>query len=104
VKLGKSVTETFEMLKITFGEEAMCRTQTYTDSRITLKLLKTHKRHTHIIDQIKNKVMDMERDKLKVEFCCGGTSWRIDWQRKHPVARTSRSAAIESRKVQLQAS
>ena len=29
VKIGKSVTETFEMLKITFGEEAMCRTQTY---------------------------------------------------------------------------
>jgi hypothetical protein len=29
VKIGKSVTETFEMLKIAFGEEAMCRTQTY---------------------------------------------------------------------------
>ena len=29
VKNGKSVTETFEMLKIAFGEEAMCRTQTY---------------------------------------------------------------------------
>ena len=29
VKIGKSVTETFEMLKIAFGEEAMCITQTY---------------------------------------------------------------------------
>jgi hypothetical protein len=29
VKVGKSVTETFEMLKISFGEEAICRTQTY---------------------------------------------------------------------------
>ena len=29
VKIGTSVTETFEMLKIAFGEEAMCRTQTY---------------------------------------------------------------------------
>ena len=29
VKIGKSVTVTFEMLKIAFGEEAMCRTQTY---------------------------------------------------------------------------
>jgi transposase len=29
VKVGKSVTETFEMLKIAFGEEVMCRTQTY---------------------------------------------------------------------------
>jgi ribonuclease HI len=40
----------------------------YTDSRITLQLLKNHKRHTHIIDQIKNKAMDMERDEWKVEF------------------------------------
>jgi hypothetical protein len=29
VNIGKSVTETFEMLKMAFGEEAMCRTQTY---------------------------------------------------------------------------
>jgi len=29
VKIGKSDTETFEMLKIALGEEAMCRTQTY---------------------------------------------------------------------------
>ena len=29
MKIGKSVTETFEMLKIAFGKEAMCRTQTY---------------------------------------------------------------------------
>ena len=29
VKIGKSVTETFEILKIAFGEESTCRTQTY---------------------------------------------------------------------------
>jgi hypothetical protein len=29
VKVRKSVTETFEILKIAFEEEAMCRTQTY---------------------------------------------------------------------------
>jgi len=29
VKMGKSVTETFEMVKIAFREEAMGRTQTY---------------------------------------------------------------------------
>ena len=29
VKIGKYVTKTFEMLKIAFGEEAMCRTRTY---------------------------------------------------------------------------
>ena len=28
-EIGKSVTDTSEMLKIAFGEEAMCRTQTY---------------------------------------------------------------------------
>jgi hypothetical protein len=27
--VGKSVTETFEKLKIVFGEETMCRTQAY---------------------------------------------------------------------------
>ena len=31
-------------------------------------IAKNHKRHTHIIDQIKNEVMDMERDEWKVEF------------------------------------
>ena len=40
----------------------------YTDSRISLQLLQTHKRNTHIIDQIKNKVLDMERHEWKVEF------------------------------------
>ena len=29
VKIGKYVTQTFEMLKIAFGEEAMYKTQTY---------------------------------------------------------------------------
>jgi len=29
VKIGKSVTETFEMLKLAFGEETTCRTQMY---------------------------------------------------------------------------
>jgi len=29
VKIGNSVTETDEMLKIAFGKEATCRTQTY---------------------------------------------------------------------------
>ena len=29
VKIGKSVTETSEMMKIAFGEEATCSTQTY---------------------------------------------------------------------------
>ena len=40
----------------------------YTYNRISLQLLKNHKRRTHIIDQIMNKVMDMERDEWKVEF------------------------------------
>ena len=100
----------------------------YTDSRITLQLLRNHKRHSHIIDQIKNKVLDMERDEWKVEFSWveahagqrgngladrlvkgasgsrEGTGWRIDWRRKHLAAETSSSATIESRKVRLQES
>jgi ribonuclease HI len=40
----------------------------YTDSRITLQLLQNQKRHTHLIDQIRNKVLDMERHEWKVNF------------------------------------
>ena len=40
----------------------------HTESRITLQLLQNHKRHTHLIDQIRNEVMDMERNGWKVEF------------------------------------
>ena len=40
----------------------------YTDSRITLQLLKKPQIHNHIIDHIKNKVIDMEQDEWKVEF------------------------------------
>ena len=40
----------------------------YTDSRITLQSLQNHKRHTHLIDQIRNTVLDMERNEWKVEF------------------------------------
>jgi hypothetical protein len=51
---------------------------------------------------MKSKVMEMEREKWKVEFSWvkshagrEGTSWRIGWLRKHLVARTSRSATIK---------
>jgi ribonuclease HI len=39
-----------------------------TDSRITLHLLTNHKRHTNLIDKIRNKVIKLERNELKVEF------------------------------------
>jgi ribonuclease HI len=39
-----------------------------TDSRITLQLLQNQKRHTHLIDQIKKKVLDLERLHWKIEF------------------------------------
>ena len=79
----------------------------YTDSRITLQLPRNHKRRTHLIEQIRNEVMDMERNGWKVEF-----SWTKvhigqrgnDRQRKQLEARTLRSTTIESRKVQLQVS
>ena len=35
----------------------------FTDSRITLQLLTNHKRHTNLIDKIRNKVMELERKK-----------------------------------------
>jgi ribonuclease HI len=40
----------------------------YTDSRITLQLLKNQKRPTNLIDQIRGKVIEMEQQEWKVEF------------------------------------
>ena len=40
----------------------------FTDSRITLQLLTNHKRHTNLIDKIRNKVMELERSEIQVEF------------------------------------
>jgi ribonuclease HI len=40
----------------------------YTDSRITLQLLTNLKRHTYLMDKIRIKAMEMERNELKVEF------------------------------------
>jgi ribonuclease HI len=40
----------------------------YTDSRITLQLLQNHTHHTYLIDQIRNKVIDMEQNEWKVEL------------------------------------
>jgi len=40
----------------------------YTDSKITLQLLTNHKRHTYLIDKIRIKVMEMERNEWKIEF------------------------------------
>jgi ribonuclease HI len=40
----------------------------YTDSRIMLQQLKNQKKHTHLIDQIRRKVIEMEQQEWKVEF------------------------------------
>ena len=40
----------------------------YTDSRITLQSLQNQKRHTHQIDQIRNKILDMEQHEWKIDF------------------------------------
>jgi hypothetical protein len=40
----------------------------YNDSRITLQLLQNQKKHTHLIEQIRTKVSELEQDKWKVEF------------------------------------
>jgi len=50
---------------------------------MTLQLLKNHKMHTHIIDQIKNKVLDMLRLKWKFEF---------SWVKAHAVLRRKKPA------------
>jgi hypothetical protein len=36
----------------------------HTESRITLQLLQNQKRHTHLIDQIKKKVLDLDWNAL----------------------------------------
>jgi len=40
----------------------------YTDSRITLQMLQKQKKHTHLIEKIRTKVMELEQDEWKVEF------------------------------------
>jgi len=40
----------------------------YTDSQITLKMLQNQKIHTHLIEQIRTKVFELERDEWKLEF------------------------------------
>jgi hypothetical protein len=40
----------------------------YTESRITLQSLQNQKRHTHLINQIRKKVLDVEQHEWKVEF------------------------------------
>ena len=40
----------------------------YTDSRITLQFLQNQKKHTDIIEQIRTKAIEMEKQDWKVEF------------------------------------
>ena len=40
----------------------------YTDGQITLKMLQNQKIHTHLIEQIRTKVFELEWDEWKVEF------------------------------------
>jgi ribonuclease HI len=40
----------------------------YTDSRITLQLLQNQKKHAHIIEQIRVKVIEMDQQEWKVDF------------------------------------
>jgi ribonuclease HI len=42
--------------------------QILTDSRITLDSLKNRKNHTHLIEQIRKKVIELENHKWTVEF------------------------------------
>ena len=40
----------------------------YTDSQMTIKMLQNQKIHMHLIEQIRAKVFELERDEWKVEF------------------------------------
>jgi ribonuclease HI len=40
----------------------------YTDNRITLQSLQNKKRHAHLIDQIRNKILVMEQHEWKADF------------------------------------
>jgi len=40
----------------------------YTDSRITFQLLQNQKKHTHLIEKIRTKIIELEQDESKVEF------------------------------------
>ena len=40
----------------------------YTDSQITLQLLQNQKKYTHLIEQIRTKVIELEQHEWKVEF------------------------------------
>jgi UPF0288 family protein (methanogenesis marker protein 3) len=38
----------------------------YTDSRLTLQMLQNQKKHTHLIEKIRTKVIELEQDEWKV--------------------------------------
>jgi ribonuclease HI len=40
----------------------------YTDSRLTLQMLQNQKKHTHLIEEIRTKVIELEQDEWKAEF------------------------------------
>jgi len=42
--------------------------QIYTDSRIALESLKKRKSHKHLIEKIRRKVIELERQNWKIEF------------------------------------
>jgi ribonuclease HI len=42
--------------------------QMYTDSRITLESLKNRKNHKHLIEKIRSKVTELEKQNWKIEF------------------------------------
>ena len=65
------------------GEKAVL---VYTDSRITLQLLQNQKKHTHLIEQIRTKVIELEQHKWKVNsvglrhmWGAAGMSWQTNW-------------------------
>ena len=77
----------------------------YTDSRITLQLLQNQKKCTHIIKQIRTKVIEMKEQEWLVEFSwikahAGYRGNGMADELSKEAARPSKSATLESQRVQ----
>jgi ribonuclease HI len=77
----------------------------YTDSRITLLSLKYKKKHTHLIDQIRRRVIEMELQEREVDFSwikarAGHRGNELADQLAKEATRTKMSATIDSVRAQ----
>jgi len=63
-----AILKALEYTQYSKADEKTVLVHVYTDSRIKLQLLQNQKKHTHIIEQIRTKVTEMEEQEWLVEF------------------------------------